>query len=170
MTSPVSYVSQVEQAPVANRFRRLMGQSIRLAGILIISTAAFAQYGAGGIGTTTSAPSYGHAKAIGIGAGAAAAGVGAFYLMTHRGSKVSGCVEPADDGLHLSDDKTKRTLALVPGNADIKAGERVELKGKIKKNAGGNESFLVKTVAKDFGPCQAAASGGGTNRLNSQAQ
>jgi hypothetical protein len=151
-----------------------MGHAIRLATILLVSTAAFAQYGGGGSTTGTGAPagsstpSYGHGKAIGIGVGAAAAGVGAVYLMTHRASKVSGCVEPANDGLRLTDDKTKRTLALVPGKADIKAGERVELKGKIKKNATGDQSFLVKTVAKDFGECHTGVSGGSANLLDSQ--
>jgi hypothetical protein len=155
----------------------MMGQAIRLAAILLLAASAYAQYGGGGttgtMGTpgstgTSSTPSYGHGKAIGIGVGAAAAGVGAVYLMTHRGSKISGCVETADDGLHLTDDKTKRTLALVPGSADIKPGERVELKGKIKKNAAGDQSFLVKTVAKDLGDCHAQASGAAASPLGSQ--
>jgi hypothetical protein len=147
---------------IAERPRRLMRPGIRLAVILLLSATAYAQYGGGGMGGTTgttgtagtsSTPSYGHGKAIGIGVGAAAAGVGAVYLMTHRASKITGCVETADDGLHLTDDKTKRTLTLLPGAANIKPGERVELKGKIKKNAAGDQSFLVKTVAKDLGQC-----------------
>jgi len=136
---------------------------IRLAGILLLSTAAFGQYGPGGTvgsapGSPSTTPSYGHAKAIGIGVGAAVAGVGAVYLFTHRASKVTGCTQMADDGLHLTDEKTKRTLALLPGPANINAGERVELKGKIRKNPTGDQSFLVKTVAKDFGACHTQAS------------
>jgi len=136
---------------------------IRLAGILLLSTAAFGQYGPGGtVGSVpespSTTPSYGHAKTIGIGVGAAAAGVGAVYLLTHRASKVTGCTQMADDGLHLTDEKTKRTLALLPGPANINAGERVELKGKIRKNPAGDQSFLVKTVAKDFGACHTQAS------------
>jgi hypothetical protein len=144
---------------IAERPRRLMRMGIRLAVILLLSATAYAQYGGGGMGGTTgtagtsSTPSYGHGKAIGIGVGAAAVGVGAVYLMTHRASKITGCVETADDGLHLTDEKTRRTLALVPGTTDIKSGERVELKGKIKKNTAGDQSFLVKTVAKDLGQC-----------------
>jgi hypothetical protein len=154
------------QRPITEKTRKLTGKVVRLAFILLLSSAAFAQYGGGGMGgtgttgTTTSTgtytpstKSYGNGKAIGIGVGAAAAGVVAVYLMTHRASKVSGCVETADDGLHLTDDKTKRTLALVPGASDVRAGERVELKGKIKKNAAGDQSFLVKSVAKDLGQC-----------------
>ena len=148
---------------------------IRTAALVFFSSAAFAQYGGGGTtGTTTgtpgSTPSYGRGKAIGIGVGAAAVGAGAIYLITHRGNKISGCVETADDGLHLTDDKTKRTLALVPGSADVKPGERVELKGKIKKNPSGDQSFLVKRVAKDLGSCNARADGAFGHPLDSQAR
>jgi hypothetical protein len=160
MNSGATYGFPGPGASIAERPRRLMRQGIRLAVILLLSATAYAQYGGGGgtVGTpgspgTSSTPSYGHGKAIGIGVGAAAAGVAAVYLMTHRASRITGCVETADDGLHLTDDKTKRTLALVPGTTDIKSGERVELKGKIKKNAAGDQSFLVKTVAKDLGQC-----------------
>jgi hypothetical protein len=156
--------------------RRLTRQAIRLAAILFLSTVAFAQYGGGGtVGTMgtpgtpgASTPSYGHGKAIGIGVGAAAVGVGAIYLMTHRGSTIVGCTEMADDGLSLRDDKTKRTLTLVPGATDVKPGERVELKGKIKKSAAGNQNFLVKKVAKDFGECHTQANGGAESSLGSQ--
>lgn len=164
---------QGQGATLAGKSRGLTRQVIRLAVVLLLAATAYAQvYGGGGGGATgtpgttgtSSTPSYGHGKAIGIGVGAAAAGVGAVYLLTHRASKVTGCVETADDGLHLTDDKTKRTLALVPGAADIKAGERVELKGKIKKNTAGDQSFVVKTVAKDFGACRASA--GAANLVN----
>lgn len=166
---------QVQGANISVRPRRWTGQAFRLAGVLLLSTAAFAQYGGGGtvggMGTPTSSGtyspagrSYGHGAAIGAGVGAAAIGAGVVYLMTHRASKISGCVETSDDGLNLIDDKTKKTLLLVPGKADVKAGDRVELKGKFKKNATGDQRFLVKTVAKDFGEChtQAAAGAGST--------
>ena len=171
MNSDATYSFQGQGPTLAGKSGRLTRQVIRLAVILLLAATAYAQYGGGGgttggtmgtSGTTgaSTTPSYGHGKAIGIGVGAAAAGVGAIYLMTHRASKVTGCTEMADDGLHLTDDKTKRTLALVPGAADIKAGERVELKGKIKKDRGGDQSFLVKSVANDFGECHTQASTG----------
>ena len=178
MNSDATYNFHGQGATLAGKSGRLTRQVIRLAVILLLAATAYAQYGGGGgtvgtMGTPSSSgtyapgtPGYGHGKAIGIGVGAAAAGVGAVYLMTHRASKITGCVETADDGLHLTDDKTKRTLALVPGAADIKAGERVELKGKIKKNTAGDQSFLVKTVAKDFGECRASA--GAASPVNSQ--
>jgi hypothetical protein len=177
MNSNASYRFQGQGATLAGKSGRLTRQVIQLAVILLLAATAYAQYGGGGgttggtmgtSGTTgaSTTPSYGHGKAIGIGVGAAAAGIGGVYLLTHRASKITGCVETADDGLHLTDDKTKRTLALVPGAADIKAGERVELKGKIKKNTAGDQSFLVKTVAKDFGECRASA--GAASPFNSQ--
>jgi hypothetical protein len=181
MNSDPTYRLHEQAGTLAERSRRLTGQAIRLSVILLLSTAAFAQYGGGGgtVGTmgtpgapgtagTSSTPSYGHGKAIGIGVGAAVAGVGAVYLMTHRASKVTGCVETADDGLHLTDDRSRRTLALVPGAANVKAGERLELKGKIRKSAAGDQSFLVKTVAKDLGECHTQASAGAAGSFNSR--
>src|SRR5215471_2746756 len=85
-----------------------------IATLLLAFVPVHAQYGGGtggtmGTGGTTSTgsptPSYGHGKAIGIGVGAAAAGAGAVYLATHRGTSVTGCLQAADDGLHLTDDK-----------------------------------------------------------------
>jgi len=148
MNLDASHGLREQEAMIAEGFRRFTRQAIRLAAILLLSTAAFAQYGGGGMGGATGSPAssgtyapgtpgYGHGKAIGIGVGAAAVGVGAVYLMTHRASKVTGCTEMADDGLRLTD-----------------------LKGKIRKNATGDQSFLVKSVANDFGECHTQASTG----------
>src|SRR5260370_38533082 len=92
-------------------------------------------------------PGYGHGAAIGIGVGAAAVGAGTVYFLTHRSRKVTGCVETTDDGLHLTEDKTKNTLWVVPGGANVKSGERVWRRGKINKNAAGGTRFLVTPVA-----------------------
>jgi hypothetical protein len=170
---------QVQRPSISERSRRWTGQVVRLAGVLLVSTAAFAQYGGGGtvggMGTPTSSGtyspagrSYGHGAAIGAGVGAAAIGAGAVYLMTHRASKISGCVETSDDGLSLTDDRTKKTLELILGKTDVKAGDRVELKGKFSKNATGDQRFLVKTVAKDFGECHTQGAAGTGNALAPQ--
>jgi hypothetical protein len=158
----------------ARRSRSLARQGMRLAFALLLTATAYAQYGGGTTGgsatpgsATPGTPGYGHGKAIGIGVGAAAVGAGAIYFMTHRASKITGCVESANDGLHLTDDKTKKTLSLVPGGANVTSGERVELKGKVKKNSAGDQSFLVKSVAKDFGQCRTQATIGPASALNS---
>src|SRR5580704_14992375 len=123
-------------------------QAIKCAVVILVALPAFAQYG-GTTGMGSSTPSYGHGAAIGIGVGAAAAGAGAIYFVTHRSSKVTGCVVKGDGGLFLTDDKSKRTFELVEGSADVTSGERVELKGKIRKNESGNSRFEVKSVAKE---------------------
>ena len=133
----------------------VLWRAMKCAVIILVALPAFAQYG-GTMGSGT--PSYGHGAAIGIGVGAAAAGAGAIYFATHRSSRVTGCVVKGDGGLLLTDDKSKRTFELVEGSANVNSGERVELKGKIKKNESGNPSFQVKSVAKDLGECQAQAS------------
>lgn len=169
MNSHATYGCKRREGTIAERSRKLARQAMRLSVVLLLAGTAFAQYGGVGMGGTTGGAAtpgtytpgtrgYGNGKAIGIGVGAAAAGVGAVYLMTHRATKVTGCTEMSDDGLYLTDDKTNRKLALLPGSANIKAGERVELKGKIRKSAAGDQHFLVKSVAKDFGECHTQAS------------
>jgi hypothetical protein len=64
-------------------------------------------------------------------------------------------VERGDDGLRLTDTKRRQTLSLVSGSADIKSGERVELKGKILKDKNGSQSFRTTKVVKDLGTCGA---------------
>lgn len=165
-------------ARAAERSRKVVRHALRMVVTLLLAASAYAQYGGGGTmgGTTApgtyapSTPGYGNGKAIGIGVGAAAAGAGAIYFLTHRAAKVTGCVEAADDGLRLTDDKSKRTLTIVPGAANVSSGERVQLKGKIKKNSAGDQSFLVKSVAKDFGQCPTRASAGKAGGFSSQAK
>ena len=118
--------------------------------------------GTGGGGTYTP-PAGGYssaAKGAGIGAGAAA-GVGVLFLAMHYHGRVTGCVQPADDGMRLLDEKNKKTYALVSGDVYLKPGERVLLKGKTSKNDGGTQTFTAKKLIKDLGSCstsQAASS------------
>lgn len=151
--------------------RFLTGNLARLA--LAFSLALFAagqaaaQYpgggGTGGGGTgggTYTAPPGGYssaAKGAGIGAGAAA-GVGALFLAMHYHGRVTGCVQPADDGLRLVDEKNKKTYALVPGDTYLKPGERVLLKGKTSKSDDGTQTFTAKKLIKDLGSCGASPS------------
>ena len=131
---------------------------------LFMANQAFAQYGGGmggGAGTGGSSsgtpnydsPSYGRGKAIGAGLGAAAGGAGLLYLvMRHRGM-VTGCVQSANDGLRLVDDKKKRSYTLFLDGADVKAGELVELRGKKAKDGSGDPSFQAHELVKNLGGC-----------------
>jgi hypothetical protein len=126
---------------------------------LLLSGPAFAQYGGGNTGTGASGtpgygtPSYGSGKAIGIGVGAAAAGAGVLYLALHHGSSVTGCVRSGDDGLNLVDDKNKKSYVLLPGGADVRPGERVELKGKKSTEEGKGPTFQARKLVKNLGDC-----------------
>jgi hypothetical protein len=133
---------------------------------LALSSPAFAQYGTGGTGTGTgtgatpgmpgyTSPGYGSGKAIGIGVGAAVAGGVVLYLALrhHHHRSVTGCVQSADDGLHLTDDRNKKTFSIVPSGVDLKPGERVEVTGKQSSAAGGENAFEATKLVKNLGVC-----------------
>jgi hypothetical protein len=145
-----------------NLLRLVLGFSLAL----LMSSQAAAQYGGGGgtggggtgTGTyTTPSGGYSSAKGAGIGAGAAA-GVGVLFLALHYHGRVTGCVEPADDGLRFLDEKNNVTYSLVPGDVYVKPGQRLELKGKKSKNDAGTETFTAKKLIKDLGACKASPS------------
>jgi hypothetical protein len=130
----------------------------------LLASSAFAQYGSGGTGMGTGTPGtpgyvapksgYGSSgKAIGIGVGAAAAGAGTLFLVMHHHGAVTGCVRQTDDGLRLVDEKKNKSYALEPGSVDVKAGERVELKGKKSSGNGGALMFEPTKVVKNLGSC-----------------
>ena len=102
------------------QLRRFMAKNLLrlvLSSSLVFLTAgqAFAQYGGGGgssgggatgSGGTYTAPKGGYSSATGAGIGAGAAvGVGALFLALHYHGRMSGCVQPGDDGLRLLDEK-----------------------------------------------------------------
>ena len=136
--------------------------------VLFAASQVCAQYGGPGTGTggggtgtgTYTAPPGGYssaAKGAGIGAGAGA-GVAVLFLAMHYHGRVTGCVQPADDGMRLLDEKNKKTYALVPGDVYLKPGERVLLKGKTSKSDGGAQTFTAKKLIKDLGSCAAPPS------------
>ena len=167
--SRVPFMNTVSEDSSSQK-RHLMSKNLlrlALASSLALFAAgqAAAQYpsggGTGGGGTgggTYTPPAGGYssaAKGAGIGAGAAA-GVGALFLVMHYHGRVTGCVQPADDGMRLLDEKNKKTYALVPGDVYLKPGERVLLKGKTSKGDGGTQTFTAKKLIKDLGSCGAS--------------
>lgn len=130
----------------------------------LVATPALAQYGGGGGtggtgGTGTYTPpkgGYSSATGVGIGAGAAA-GVGVLILAMHYHGRVTGCVEPGEDGLRLVQDKKDTSYALSPGDVHLEAGQHVELKGKKSKTDTGAERFTAKKLIKVIGTCSTSA-------------
>jgi hypothetical protein len=131
-----------------------------------LSSSAVAQYGGGGTGMGTGAPGtpayvapksgYGSGKAVGIGVGAAA-GAGVLFLALHHHGTVTGCVQQTDDGLRLVDEKKNKSYSLEPGIVDVKAGDRVRLRGKKSSGTAGAEMFEPTKVVKNLGSCGAEA-------------
>ena len=121
MTGDNVLTGQRQPISIARRHvQSFLKRGSKFAVVLLLSIPAYAQY-SGTTGTSGSGtPSYGNGKAIGIGVGAAAGGAIALYVVMHRASTISGCVERGDDGLRLTDTKRRQTLSLVSGNADIK--------------------------------------------------
>jgi hypothetical protein len=136
---------------------------------VFLASSAMAQYGGGGTGMgggtgTPGTPGYvapksgyGSGKAIGIGVGAAAAGAGVLFLALHHRGGVTGCVQKTDDGLRLVDEKKNTSYALEAGSVDLKAGDRVELKGKKSGRDGESRMFAPTKVVKNLGSCGEAA-------------
>jgi len=149
----------------------IMGHLLRIMlGICLtafLTSSVLAQYGGGGTGMGTGTPGtpgyvapkngYGSGKAIGIGVGAAAAGAGVLFLALHHRGGVTGCVQKTDDGLRLVDEKKNKSYALESGSVDLKAGDRVELKGKKSSGDGGAQMFAPTKVVKNLGSCGAEA-------------
>jgi len=154
---------------VYSRTKPFRSRFIRVAvGMAIALTAAghaSAQYGGGTGGTgggmgggTYKAPGGGYGssgKAIGIGVGAAA-GAGLLFLVLHHTS-MTGCVQPATDGLRFVDEKKKASYTLVLGGVPLKAGQRAELQGKKAVDDAGAQMFTVKKLVKDLGSCDTPA-------------
>jgi hypothetical protein len=93
---------------------RFLSFVLSLSLLLLAAAQASAPYGGGGMTGTLGTPGYvppsngcGSGKAIGIGVGAAA-GSGVLFLALHHRGTVSGCVQPAEDGLRLVDEKNKK--------------------------------------------------------------
>jgi hypothetical protein len=144
----------------------LLRIALTLSLTLLAATHASAQYGGGSSGGTGTPGtpgyvppngSYGSGKAIGIGVGVGAgAGAGILYLALRNHGVVTGCVQPADDGLRLVDEKQKnKSYALIPGSVILKPGQRVALKGQKTKSDAGAQTFEARKLVKDLGSCSA---------------
>lgn len=156
----------------ANKFRasgKILRVAVAFSFALLAGSQAFAQYGGGGGmgGTGTSGggtytpPKGGYSSSTGIGIGAgAAAGVGVLFLAMHYHGRVTGCVQPGEDGLRLVEDKKNTSYALTAGDVHLEAGQHVELKGKKTKGDEGAERFTAKKLIKVIGSCGTSAAAG----------
>lgn len=86
---------------------------------------------------------------VGIGVGV---GVGLGIYFIHRGhTSLKGCVQQTDNGLSLTA-KDGNVYSLVNAPNEVKAGERISLRGhKLKLPSG--RSFRVDHVSREYGAC-----------------
>jgi hypothetical protein len=86
------------------------------------------------------------------------AGIGVvIYYSIHHSHAIKGCAVAGPDGLELQNEGDQQTFRLLGITADVKAGDRVKVVGKKKKNGKNdtsNRTFLVEKLGKDYGPCK----------------
>jgi hypothetical protein len=85
---------------------------------------------------------------------AAAAGVGVTYLALRSRSSVIGCLVNSNDGIKILSEKENKTYTLAGNSSDLKAGERVALRGKKQKDDSGNLTLQVEKVTREYGYCR----------------
>ncbi len=87
----------------------------------------------------------------------AAIGVGVFFAF-HHGRSIQGCAVNGPNRLEIRTKNGADAYQLSGATAEVKVGDRVRVKGK-KRSAKDSDvpMFIVSGVAKDYGPCSAAA-------------
>jgi hypothetical protein len=113
--------------------------------IAVLSRSASAQTELGHIGPTTG-------EVVGAAVGVAAVTTIVLYLTLHK-TYITGCTQTAEGESALTD-HDGLTYLLVDESSGLKAGQRVKLQGKKKKDKQGKLSFRVSKIKKDYGPCQ----------------
>jgi hypothetical protein len=89
--------------------------------------------------------------------GVAAITVVAVVVVQHAANNrtVTGCVNPGQNGLTLTDEKNKRSYVLIGDTTGVKADERMKLQlKKVKTKNSPNATWALSRVATDFGVCQ----------------
>jgi hypothetical protein len=129
---------------------------IRFAFAVSLSVASsFGQYPTGTPGYNPPSGGYHSSTGIAIGAGAAAGvGIGYLVLRNHRHATVSGCLQSTDHVDTLLDSKQNTYTLINSESVPLKAGERVELRGKKIQRDSGTLAFEVHGLVKDYGQCQ----------------
>ena len=102
-----------------------------------------------------------HATAVVLVVSGVAAVAAILYSMHHKSQKnptisqasILGCIEKADAGTRLKNEKDNKTYGIIADAVVLKPGERVELAGNKFKDSDGNLHMDVQTLVNDYGPC-----------------
>jgi hypothetical protein len=71
-----------------------------------------------------------------------------------QADSLQGCVSSAPNSLLLLNEGDRQTYDLLGDTTPVKAGQRVKVSGKKKKDTSGKRYFLVGKLSKDYGVCK----------------
>lgn len=71
-----------------------------------------------------------------------------------QAANLQGCVSSAPNSLVLLNEGDRQTYDLVGDTSPVKAGQRVKVSGKKKKDTSGKRYFLVEKLSKAYGACK----------------
>src|SRR5215471_8627016 len=82
-----------------------------------------------------------------------------FFLLSAlaHAESLQGCVSSAPNSLLLLNEGDRQTYDLVGDTTALKAGQRVKVSGKKKKDTSGKRYFLVGKLSKDYGVCKVSS-------------
>jgi hypothetical protein len=72
----------------------------------------------------------------------------------HKRIRITGCVGAGATGMEVTDESDKRIYSISGDPAGAKAGERMTLEGKRRKESLKMPVFEARRVMEDFGACQ----------------
>jgi hypothetical protein len=71
-----------------------------------------------------------------------------------QADSLQGCVSSAPNSLLLFNEGDRQTYDLIGETNPVKAGQRVKVSGKKKKDTSGKRYFLVEKLSKTYGACK----------------
>jgi len=71
-----------------------------------------------------------------------------------KADSLHGCVSSAQNSLFLLNEGDRQTYDLVGDTTPVKAGQRVKVSGKKRKDTSGKRYFLVEKLSKAYGVCK----------------
>ena len=80
----------------------------------------------------------------------------AVVVVVRHSPSITGCVAEDGNGFALEDESDHARLVLAGDTTGLKAGDRIQVKGKKKgKDAQGSRRFVVEKLRHDYGLCKA---------------
>ncbi len=74
-----------------------------------------------------------------------------------QADSLQGCVSSAPNSLLLLNEGDRQAYDLLGDTTPVKAGQRVKVSGKKKKDTSGKRYFLVGKLSKDYGACKVSS-------------